>query len=98
MASPSPTAVPAERGPAISAMSVCCTPFQPMPKKPNTSASGVRSHAPAAGPVKAMASEQSAEPQPAMTSGARRRPPNVRSESTPKATRPRTPPAWASAR
>ena len=90
--------MPAARGPASSAISVCCTPFQPMPKKPNTSASGVRSHGPAPAPVKAMTSEQSAEPQPAMTSGVRRRPPNVRSDSTPNATRPSTPPAWASAR
>ena len=33
-----------------------------------------------------------------IVSGVRRRPPNVRSESTPNAMRPSTPPAWASAR
>ncbi len=32
IARPSPTAVPAARGPASSAMRVCCTPFQPTPK------------------------------------------------------------------
>src|SRR5262245_45638056 len=51
-----------------------------MPKKPNTSASGVSSHGPAAGPVKAMTSEPTAEPQPAIASGVCRRSPPPRRE------------------
>src|SRR5262245_30697814 len=74
MVSPRPTAVPAPRGPTSSASRVCCTPFQPMPKKPKATVSGPRSHAPVLGPVSAMASEQAVEPAPAMTSTTRRRP------------------------
>ena len=83
----------AARGPASSAISVCWTPFQPIPKKPKTTASGTSQRAGDAGPVNAIAIEQSVEPQPAIVSGVRRRPPNVRSERTPTAMRPSTPPA-----
>ena len=40
IASPRPMAVPAPRGPTSSAISVCWTPFQPMPKKPKQRVSG----------------------------------------------------------
>src|ERR1043166_5177493 len=94
-ASPSPTAVPAERAPASSAISVCWTPFQPMPQKPKTSAINASVSAPVLGPIIAPATQQSADPIPASASGMRRRPPNVRSESTPKAMRPAIPAIWA---
>jgi hypothetical protein len=64
IASPSPTAVPAARTPASSAMSVCCTPFQPTPKKPMPPASGTSRQGPAPGAVVDSSSAQAMEPRP----------------------------------
>ena len=69
-----------------------------MPTKPKTAHSTTSQAAELAPPVKAIATEQTAVPQPAIASGSRRLPPKTRSESTPKTTRPAMPPAWASAR
>ena len=95
-ASPSPTAVPTERGLTSSAMRVCCTPFQPMPTKPKTMARTASSQGLVSGPVPAMASEHAMEPSPARTRTMRRRPPKKRSDSSPKTTRPTMPVSWAS--
>ena len=91
-------AVPAARGPASSASSVYCTPFQPTPKKPKHTASGAISQGEVPGPITAMASAQSPEPSPAIRSTTRRRPPKSRSERRPKTTRPAMPVTWARTR
>ena len=84
--------------PTISARSVCWTPFQPMPTNPKARARAASSHQLVPGPVPAMATEQAAEPNPAIMSTMRRREPKTRSESTPKATRPKAPVTWAMTR
>ena len=62
-ASPSPTAVPAARGPASSAIQVCCTPFHPMPTTPKMKASALSPTVEVPAPVQAMASEHAVEPE-----------------------------------
>src|SRR5262249_21319252 len=80
MESPRPTAVPAPRGPTSSARSVCCTPFQPMPKNPKASASGASTQAPVCGPLPPLTSEQAAEPTPRNTDTHPPRPPTSPSQ------------------